>query len=658
MAHVQATDVSLAFGDRDILSHVTLALSSGDRCALAGANGSGKSTLMKILAGIREPDSGTVTMSRDATTVYLPQSGIDHHGRTLLEEIELSYEQVRALVQVQKELEHRLSETTDSDSELESLLDEHHQVHEQIVHSGYYEREAEIDRILTGLGFKRTDFDRKTEEFSGGWQMRIALAKALLRHPDMLLLDEPTNYLDVEARVWLGSFLSSYSGGVLLVSHDRRFLDQTVNHVWELFLGNVKRYHGIYTAYERQREQEIEQIVAAYEQQQDEIRRIEDFIRRFRAKATKAKQVQSRVKQLEKMERIEIPEHLRRMTLTFPPAPRSGEEVLRCHSLSRSYGQQVVLEDVNLTVTRGERVVLVGPNGAGKSTLMRILAERDTEYSGAVTPGANVRGGFYADDDNWLQQNASAADGSGPSVLSAIESVATQQTDQQLRNLLGAFLFMGDDIYKPVDVLSGGERSRLAMLQLLLQPYNLLILDEPTNHLDLSSKDVLLAALRRFSGTIVFVSHDREFVEQLATRVIELRPGGVRPQDASLVTDFPGDYSYYAWRLERREEDDPEVSQTSVPQTTVAASHEEQKARRSRIQKLERLCERLMHDISELEAEQSRLQDELALPEIYSDGEAVRERTWRIEQLEQRVLTLTEEWEGHSEELHDLTGAV
>ncbi|HKJ84557.1 MAG TPA: ABC-F family ATP-binding cassette domain-containing protein, partial [Spirochaetia bacterium] len=384
MAHVQANDISLAYGDRDILSNVSLTLASGDRCALSGANGSGKSTLMKILAGLQIPDSGTVVTSRDCRVIYLPQSGITHASRSLLEEVELAYGEIAELIAERDRLADQLQRTDQDNPGLEELVHQHHDVQERIQHSGYYEREGEIDRVLNGLGFRRSDLHRRTDEFSGGWQMRIALAKVLLRRPDFLLLDEPTNYLDVEARVWLGAFLAGYSGGVLMVSHDRRFLDQTVNTVWELFLAEVKRYRGTYTEYEHKREQEVQQIKANFEQQQEEIRKIEDFIRRFRATASKARQVQSRVKQLEKMERIEIPEHLKRITISFPPAPRSGREVVTLENVSRHYGSNRVLEDLDLIVERGEHVVLVGPNGAGKSTLMRIIAGHDNSHTGEV----------------------------------------------------------------------------------------------------------------------------------------------------------------------------------------------------------------------------------------------------------------------------------
>ncbi len=670
MAHVQANDISLAYGDRDILSSVTLTLASGDRCALSGANGSGKSTLMKILAGLQRADSGTVVTSRDCRVIYLPQSGITHASRTLIEEVELAYGEIADLIAERDRLADQLQETDPGDPGLDDLVHEHHDVQERIQHSGYYDRESEIDRVLNGLGFHRADLHRRTDEFSGGWQMRIALAKVLLRRPDFLLLDEPTNYLDVEARVWLGSFLAAYAGGVLMVSHDRRFLDQTVNTVWELFLAQVKRYRGTYTEYERKREQEIVQIKASFEQQQEEIRRIEDFIRRFRASASKARQVQSRVKQLEKMERIEIPEHLKRINITFPPAPRSGREVATLENVSRDYGSNRVLDSLDLIIERGERVVLVGPNGAGKSTLMRIIAGRDTDHTGGVRFGASVSGGFYADDDSWLARSVGGSDGTealSPSVFDATMGVAHGQTEQQIRDMLGAFLFRGDDIYKSVDVLSGGERSRLALLQMLLHPHNLLVLDEPTNHLDLASKDVLLGALNQFGGTIVFVSHDREFIEQLAERVIEIRPAAdADPNAPSVVSDFPGDYHYYAWRLEHQgEEVEAGPTRGSRAGADAAAaekpapslSHDEQKSLRSKQQKLERASEKLLSQIDDAEARHAAIQHELADPDVYADGDAVRRLTGELEQVESTIEGLTKEWEETSSVLESLATA-
>ena len=663
MAHVQATDISLAYADRDILANVNLTLSSGDRCALAGANGSGKSTLMKILAGLLVPDSGTVVVTSGARVVYLPQSGITHAGQTLEQEIELAYGPMADMVRERDEIAGHMQRRDPDSADLDALVHAHHDIQEQIEQSGYYERDAEIGRVLTGLGFHESDMQRPVDHFSGGWQMRIALAKVLLARPDFLLLDEPTNYLDLEARVWLGAFLAGYAGGVLIVSHDRRFLDQTINTVWELFLADVKRYRGSYTDYERQRDEEIERLTAAWQQQQEEIRRIEDFIRRFRAKASKARQVQSRIKQLEKMERITIPEHLKRISISFPAAPRSGREVATLESVSRRYGANRVIEDVDLVIERGERIVLVGPNGAGKSTLMRIIAGRDADYRGTVRYGAEVNVGFYADDDSWLAgtPGSDASGAVGPTVLAATLGTANGRTEQQIRDMLGAFLFRGDDVYKAVGVLSGGERSRLALLQLLLRPHNLLVLDEPTNHLDMASKDVLLDAVGRFGGTIVFVSHDREFIERLAGRVIELRPDPDEARAPSIVTDFPGDYRYYAWRLEHKGET-VEAGPTRAPVApadhrnggggpSAALSHEEQKALRSRQQRLERTVNDLLARIDQAEERRHEIQHELAEPSVYGNGAAVKRLTAELQSVETAIAELTRKWETAAQEL-------
>ena len=666
MAQIQASGVSLAYGDRDILDNVSIKLSSGDRCALAGANGSGKSTLMRILANHISPDAGSIALSADARVVYLPQSGVSHKGRTLMQEVELAYGEIDDLIREQDAIAAKMQATGDTSVDHDTLAHEYQAIQERIEASGYYERSAQIDRILRGLGFTDGDPDRQTDEFSGGWQMRIALAKVLLQHPDFMLLDEPTNYLDVEARVWLGSFLSSYSGGVLMVSHDRRFLDESINTVWELFLADVRRYRGSYSEYERQREAEIEQIKADYARQQDEIQKIEDFIRRFRATASKAKQVQSRVKQLEKIQRIEIPEHLKHVRISFPAAPRSGREVVTIGGVSRAYGANQVLQDVELVIERGQRVVLVGPNGAGKSTLLRILAGQDSHYGGDLVRGAEVSLGYYADDDSWMSQSLlSPADETGPTVLDATLNHAHGQTEQRIRDLLGAFLFRGDDIYKSVHVLSGGERSRLSMLQLLLQPHNLLVLDEPTNHLDLASKEVLSGALDQFGGTIIFVSHDREFIEGLASRVIELKPNEHEPLSPSDVHDFTGDYHYYAWRLEHRGDEIEHRPTRGVQATSPSAStrvaapqlsHEEQKRRRSRQAKLEREVESLMARLESLEADLQRVQTELADPDVYSDAQRAKEATARMKKHEQEIARVTEQWEHAAAELEEFLG--
>src|SRR5574344_806569 len=533
MSFVQFSQVSLAFGDRDILKNVSVNLQTGTKAALTGANGAGKSTLIKVMAGLVHPDSGQRIAQKDARIGYLPQSGLTHHGCTLLEEadkaFQFGYDMQTEIDSIGDQLKTNPPNTdalVERQSDLTTALDE----------GGWHRRQAQAESVLLGLGFTKDDFTKKTEEFSGGWQMRIALAKVLMQNPDILLLDEPTNYLDIDARSWLEQFLQSYKGGFLLVSHDRYFLDVTINEVYELFGGDLKHYSGNFTHYEEVRKVELKTLIAAYEQQQQEIQHLEDFINRFGAKATKAAQAQDRQKQLDKIVRIEIPESLKQIHFTFPPAPHAGKLVLRMNGITKTYdGTRNVIDKLDLTLENGERLVVAGHNGAGKSTLLRIIAGEDRNFTGEVIPGAGVKIGYFS------QDSAETITGS-QSIVDYIESIAPFELIPKVRDMLGAFLFRGDDVFKSLSVLSGGEKSRVALLQLLLRPVNLLVLDEPTNHLDMHSKDVLMEALKDFGGTVVFVSHDRGFIEGLATRVLELTPGHSR--------SFPGNYTYYMERLE------------------------------------------------------------------------------------------------------------
>ena len=525
MAFVQFSQVSLAFGDRDILKNVTINLQTGSKVALTGANGAGKSTLIKVLAGITKPDSGNRAVQKETRVVYLPQSGLTHHGCSLKEEADKAFEfgyEMQRQIDLIGELLQKGEGNTDS------LVLQQAELIQKLEDSQWYRREAACESVLLGLGFSRSDFEKRTEEFSGGWQMRIALAKALMQNPDILLLDEPTNYLDIEARSWLEQFLQNFKGGFLLVSHDRYFLDVTINEVFELFNGELKRYPGNFSHYEKVREVELKTLIAEYEQQQQEINKLEDFITRFGYKATKAAQAQEYQKKLDKMVRIEIPESLKKIHFTFPPAPHSGRLVLRMNDICKSYdGSKNVLNHLDLVLENSQRLVVAGKNGAGKSTLLRIIAGVDSDFSGEIIPGAGVKIGYFS------QDNAETIKGK-ETILEYLEARAPLELIPKLRDMLGAFLFRGDDVYKSLDVLSGGEKSRIALLQLLLSPVNLLVLDEPTNHLDIHSKDVLLTALKDFGGTVIFVSHDRGFIEQLATVVLELKPGEFKY--------FPGDY--------------------------------------------------------------------------------------------------------------------
>ena len=658
MAFVQFSKVSLAFGDRDILKDVTINLQTGSKVALTGANGAGKSTLIKVLAGLVQPDSGTRAVQKDSRIAYLPQSGLTHHGCTLREEADKAFE---FGYEMQRQIDQLGEQMAANPDNANALALRQADLIQALEESGWHRRAAAAESVLLGLGFSREDFNRNTEEFSGGWQMRIALAKALMQNPDILLLDEPTNYLDIEARNWLEGFLKDYRGGFLLVSHDRYFLDVTINEVYELFGGDLKRYPGNFTHYEKVREVELKTLIAEYEQQQQEINKLEEFINRFGAKATKAAQAQEYQKRLEKMVRIEIPESLKKIHFSFPPAPHAGKLVYRMNSICKSYdGSHNVLNNLELQLENGDRLVVAGRNGAGKSTLLRIIAEQDKDFTGEVIPGAGVKIGYFS------QDNAETIKGK-QTILEYLESEAPLELIPKLRDMLGAFLFRGDDVYKSLDVLSGGEKARIALLQLLLSPVNLLVLDEPTNHLDIHSKDVLLDALKGFGGTVVFVSHDRGFIEQLATRVLELTPGHFRA--------FPGDYQFYMEQLAKEEGGEslplasagkpssatpsprgsapktPESPATANAPSAGALSYEEKKRQEAERRKAEKLVAKIEAEIEALETKKSELEAKMADPAVYSNGEKAKAVQRELDEVASQIEVKTSEWEAASEAL-------
>lgn len=633
MAFIQFSKVSLAFGDRDILKNVSVNLQAGTKAALTGANGAGKSTLIKIMAGISEPDSGERIAQKDARIAYLPQSGLVHSGCTLKEEADKAFDWG---YEIQKKAD-TLGELLKSNPEnSDKIALEHSELLAELENSGWYRREVLAEQILLGLGFERSDFTKRTEEFSGGWQMRIALAKALMCGPDILLLDEPTNYLDIEARNWLEKFLADFKGGFLLVSHDRYFLDHTINEVYELFNGTLKRYPGNFSHYEEVRKVELESLIASYEQQQQEIQHLEEFIKRFGYKATKAAQAQERQKMLDKIleNKIEIPENLKKIHFSFPEAPHSGRLVLTLENICKNYGGPDIIKNLNLVVENGERLVVAGRNGAGKSTLLRIIAGIDHDFSGTVKLGTGVSVGYFS------QDSAEKINGS-ETILERLENNAPLELVPKLRDMLGAFLFRGDDVFKSINVLSGGEKSRIALLELLLRPVNLLVLDEPTNHLDMHSKDVLLEALKSFGGTVVFVSHDRGFIEELSTKVLELHPGVFR--------EFVGDYKYYMQRIE--EEQSAEGEKNSVPEakrseqkTESKLSWEEQKKRESEKRKIQKEADKLEAMILESEEKKSELENQLSLPEVYSNGETAKSVQAQISKIASELEELNAQW--------------
>ncbi|MDR1470153.1 MAG: ABC-F family ATP-binding cassette domain-containing protein [Spirochaetaceae bacterium] len=646
MANLQLSGVSLAFGARTILHNVTVRLGEGSRAALCGINGSGKSTLLKVIAREIEPDSGDRTLSKESSIAYLPQTIIVPAvlgNRTLLEEAQSVYPVsadesgvLGAAPLGEGVAEDGTNPTRSqgvwagrSEGEASPLI---HRNQNPIPN---WSRDKDISIVLTGLGFTAADFARRVDEFSSGWKMRIALAKTLLQKTDFLLLDEPTNYLDIEARQWLLKFLGTFKGGFLLVSHDRFFLDNVINEVYDLFQGGLKRYAGNYSAYESQRKAELDELSKRHAEQEAEIKRTEALIRRFRYKASKAAMVQERVKKLEKMERIEIPENLKKISITFPPPPHSGRIALTATGIGKRYGEKTVLSGLDLSLDAGERLVVAGKNGAGKSTLLRILGGKEAGYAGSVQYGTGIAAGYFS------VESAEALAG-GQTVLGFMEEDAPLALLPKIRDMLGAFLFRGDDVYKTLDVLSGGEKSRLALLKMLTRPLNLLLLDEPTNHLDIWTKDILLDALTAFAGTIVFVCHDRAFMERLSTKTLYLDEG-----KHALY------YGGYAWFMETRGEAagatgggiKPPPSGTPAQRP---GNREEAKRLKAEERRLKRREEELIAQIEALEADKKRAEATLSRPDVYSSGEKAKKVQAEIRALEAAIESATSEWEANA----------
>ncbi|MDR2494742.1 MAG: ABC-F family ATP-binding cassette domain-containing protein [Spirochaetaceae bacterium] len=625
-------NISLSFGDRDILKDAAISLSAGSRAALTGANGSGKSTLMQVMAGTLVPDRGERAVEKGARIVYLPQSGAEATGKTVREEAESAYCRIRERLGEMDALGEEMRGFTERDAaRTAEKLEAYRLLEEEVEGSGYYTREARIKTVLAGLGFAESDAERSVADFSGGWRMRIALAKTLLAAPDIMLLDEPTNYLDIEARAWLENFLRAFKGGCLLVSHDRYFLDSCVNEVYELFQGTLKRYAGNYSTYEAARQGEIERLIKVRAAQDEEIAKTEALVRRWQYKPSKAALAQERMKRLEKMKAalVAVPAQCKKIRITLPPHPaRAGKTALTLTGVGRRYGPREVLRDLTMVVAAGERLAVVGKNGAGKTTLLRILAGADTGFTGEIKYGAGVDAGYFSQDSS---ESLTGSD----DVLSYIEQAAPPASASSARDLLGAFLFHGDDVYKSLSVLSGGEKSRLCLLRMLLRPANLLILDEPTNHLDLYAKDALLAALEAYGGTIVFVSHDRAFMEALSTKTLELSEGRHRL--------FYGGYGYY---LERAGAEAPETAPPGpVPLKPGAREREEAKARRALERRRAREEEAILAEITALEAEKAALEASLGYEEVYRSGEKTKAVKARLAAVRGRIEERTAAWE-------------
>jgi ATP-binding cassette subfamily F protein 3 len=663
---IQLSDISKSFGDRTLLDHVTWQIGDGERVGLSGPNGAGKTTLLKMLAGLEEPDSGQIVKPADLTIGYLPQDGLTHSGRTVFEEAASAFQPLLDIKAEMHDIEHRLGDASIPQAEHDAMLHRYSDLQDRFRLADGYSMDLRIATVLRGLGFSQQDGDRPAETFSGGWQMRIALAKLLLGRPNLLLLDEPTNHLDLEARNWLEEYLSAYPYAVILVSHDRYFLDAVVTRITDLNLRKLTDYVGNYSKYVEQRDAMLDRLRQAKREQDEEVARVKMFIDRFRYQATKAAQVQSRIKLLEKVVPIEVPPERKRIHFHFPTCQKSGRTVLELKHVRKAYGALTVFRDLSLHVERGDRIALVGPNGAGKSTLMRMLSGEEAPDVGTRTVGHQVVVEYFAQDEATRLDPALT-------VYETLEASSPNDMVPAIRTLLGGFLFSGDDVYKKAAVLSGGERTRLAVARMLLRPSNTLLLDEPTNHLDLESKDVLLEALEDYGGTLIIVSHDRYFVERLATKIIEVGHGE--------AVVYPGTYTEFLWHKEHPQ---PAVSGLRSPVQTVqprpravvaeqpltktedrrppTEDRQSRKRDDAERRKRQRAQESLQKRIAELEAriadreaQVKELEAAMSAPGFYDDRDASRAAADRHQALMWEVGDLMAQWEGLQE--HAAEGA-
>lgn len=649
-------NVSVSFGSFNLLDNINFVVDKKDRIALVGKNGAGKSTLLKIFAGINEPTSGRISMPKEATIGYLPQQMQLTDERTVKEEASLAFDYILQMEEKLNRLNKELAEREDYKSDsYHQLIDKVTTLNERLLMEGSSNVLAEVERTLLGLGFLRSDFDRPTNEFSGGWRMRIELAKLLLRKPDILLLDEPTNHLDIESIQWLENFLATQANAVILVSHDRAFIDAVTKRTIEISLGKIYDYRVHYSKYVELRKERREQQIRAYENQRKQIEETEDFIERFRYKATKAVQVQSRIKQLDKLERLEIDEEDNSsLRLKFPPAPRSGSYPVIMENVAKEYGNHLVFKDATLTINRGEKVAFVGKNGEGKSTLVKCIMEQ-IPYSGKLQLGHNVKIGYFA-------QNQADLMNEKLTVFETIDYVAVGDIRTKIRDILGAFMFGGEASDKKVGVLSGGERTRLAMIRLLLEPVNLLILDEPTNHLDMRSKDVLKEALKEFDGTVILVSHDREFLDGLVDKVYEFGNKQVKEHLGGIYEFLQRKKIENLQELERKTPNNQATQSKTNSKGNNAnpaintkkvsvLSYEERKEQQRQIKRLEKKiseCEKL---IEKLEGEIKEMETVLNTPEGASNVDLL----WKHAELQKKISEIMDEWTETTMELETMS---
>ncbi|OAN64139.1 ABC transporter ATP-binding protein [Balneola sp. EhC07] len=643
---LQLEKISLALGDRDLLDEISTLINPGERIGLVGPNGAGKSTLLKIIMGIQEKDAGSIVLSNEETLGYLPQDGVDPDFElTVIEEVETAFSEIFDLEEEVNQLQQKLAETDPESDEHEKLLERYGLLQTKLEASGLYTLRSDVEKILMGLGFKESDFSRNTTEFSGGWLMRIALAKLLLKKPTYLLLDEPTNHLDIESLQWMENFLNSYEGAVIVVSHDRAFLDTITNRTLALRKGKMSDYSGNYSFYERKWEEERELLINAQKNQAKELKETEEFIERFRYKASKARQVQSRVKQLEKIDRIEVEDELANVSFSFPEPERSGQVVMRLESIKKSYGDNVVFDGLDYEIERGDKIAVVGPNGAGKSTMIRILAGIESIQGGERNEGHKVTTNYFAQhqaEDLDLKKDA----------LEVMMSAGSNEKESRLRSILGSFLFRGDDVFKKVKVLSGGEKSRLALAKMLLSPANFLIFDEPTNHLDMSSKNILQQALQQYEGTCVIVSHDRAFLDPIVDKVLEVQKNRVRT--------YLGNVSYF---LDKKKEEAEAQKNSGASEQSKSASSDDsslsrkeqrriEAERRNKISKevnpIKKKLEKVEKEIEQSESRKNEIEALMAEVDFYDDADRVKKTSLEYENIKMDLTDKYSKWEEYA----------
>ena len=660
---LQLSGAGKRFGQKLLYEDVNWLITPGERSGLVGGNGTGKSTLLKVLAGTESLDYGTMSKQKGMTIGYLPQDGLLMRGKTVFEECLSVFDAVRGLEQESEELSEKLSVHAPGSAEYEAAAERFSEVMDLMQTHDIYTLDYQVGTVLGGLGFPKEDWERQTEEFSGGWQMRIALAKLLLEKPSLLLLDEPTNHLDLETRNWLEEYLKTYERAFVLISHDRYFLEQVVGKIVELWNKRSHFYVGGYEKYVKQKDERRTQLLSAYKNQRDRIEDLEAFINRFRAQATKAKQVQSRIKELDKIERIELPEEEATIHFTIPQPTPSGRTVIDVKNLTKIYptkdgGQKVILDNVSFSIERGDRIALVGANGAGKSTLIRMLSALEAPTSGEIKLGHNALVDYFAQDQyKVLDGNAQ--------MLDDMAGSAIKVPVVELRSLLGCFMFSGDDVFKKLGVLSGGERNRYAMAKMLVSPSNMLLLDEPTNHLDLRAKDVLLEAIRNFTGTVLFVSHDRYFIDGLATRVFEV--------EDRRVHIYPGNYEDYLWRKaggpasaissmthpstvgSATERPVPDTAiEKPEPIVPVVVKEPVKKLNSYKLKQLEERVQAAEAEIPELETAIAEAEAQMA---VFTSAEEAQKLSSRVQGMRIRLTVVTKEWEQMAEELEEQLSA-